>query len=119
MIVSLFIVNDINIRLVGGSHYGEGRVEINHEGTWGTICDDGWDINDAHVACRSLGFVDATEAKKEAFFGQGSGDIWLDDVNCAGTESNLMQCSHPGLGVHNCGHDEDAGVICTGNLYYK
>ena len=120
MITSLFLFTVVsNTRLVGGSDNGEGRVEIYHDGKWGTVCDDSWDIVDARVVCQSLGFNDATEAKYHAYFGQGSGDIWLDNVNCDGTETNLMQCSHPGLGVENCGHHEDAGVICTGNLYYK
>ena len=108
-----------NIRLVGESHYGEVRVEINHEGKWGTVCDDGWGINDAHVACRSLGFVDATEAKGESFFGQGSGDIWLDDVACVGTETNLKDCSHRGWNISNCDHSEDAGVVCSGDGKYS
>ena len=118
MITSLFLFAG-NIRLVGGSDNNQGRVEIYHDGKWGTVCDDSWDIVDARVVCQSLGFNDATAAKTNAYFGQGSGDIWLDNVNCAGTESNLMQCSHPGLGVENCGHHEDAGVICSGKLNYK
>ena len=118
MITSLFLFTE-NTRLVGGSDNSEGRVEIYHDGKWGTVCDDSWDIVDARVVCQSLGFNDATAAKQSAYFGRGSGDIWLDDVNCAGTESNLMQCSHRGLGVENCYHGEDAGVICSGKLNYK
>ena len=47
-------------------------------------------------------------------FGLGTGRIYLDDLGCNGTEQNLLRCSHRGTGVHNCGHSEDAGVICQG-----
>ena len=83
---------------------------------WGTICDDSWDVNDAAVVCRSLGFLIAKEAKPRAFFGQGSGNIWLDNVGCTGTESDLNGCTHNGWGVENCDHREDAGVVCSGNV---
>eukprot|EP00057_Strongylocentrotus_purpuratus_P011991 XP_011666465.1 PREDICTED: deleted in malignant brain tumors 1 protein-like [Strongylocentrotus purpuratus] len=100
------------VRLVGGSNDAEGRVEVLHEGSWGTICDDWWDLRDARVVCRMLGFDGTLEAKGSARFGQGSGDILLDDVGCDGTEDNLADCAHLGIRVHNCGHGEDAGTIC-------
>ena len=83
-----------------------------HNGTWGTVCDDSWDINDARVVCRALDYPDASSALRSAFFGQGSGQIWLDDVNCQGNESSLESCSHNGWNVNNCGHHQDASVIC-------
>ncbi|XP_069028525.1 uncharacterized protein [Embiotoca jacksoni] len=101
------------IRVVG-STLCSGRVEIYHSGVWGTVCDDNWDLNDAKVACRQASCGSALEAHSSAHFGQGSGQIWLDDVECSGSESSLSECQHGGFGTHNCGHGEDAGVICSG-----
>ena len=87
-------------------------MEINVAGVWGTICDDGWDINDAHVVCRMLNLSAATAAPIYAAFGEGRGPIWLDNLYCTGNENSLLDCSHNGLGSHNCRHVEDAGVVC-------
>ena len=106
----LFLFN--LVRLVGGADEYEGRVEILHEGSWGTVCDDLWDLDDGKVVCRQLGFDGALAALPQARFGQGSGDIFLDGVQCNGTETNLRDCKHKGIGVHDCGHKEDASVSC-------
>ena len=102
-----------DLRLVGGGGDSRGRVEVYHRGRWGTVCDDGWSITDAHVVCRQLGYRGATSAHGQAFFGQGSGPIHYDDVACNGSETRLADCSHPGIGIENCAHNEDAGVVCT------
>ena len=47
-----------------------------------------------------------------ARFGQGTGQIWLDNVNCRGGESMLSDCPANPIGTHNCQHSEDAGVRC-------
>ena len=76
------------------------------------MCDDGWDINDANVLCRQLGYSGANGAYQSAHYGQGSGEILLDNVHCTGSESYLWDCPHNGWVIHNCGHHEDASVSC-------
>ena len=111
VLISVCINGDV--RLVGGSTAQEGRVEFCNDNTWGTVCDDSWGTADASVVCRQLGFP-VTEAVSfsNAAFGQGTGPIFLDDVNCIGNESSLADCSHSGIGIHNCAHSDDAGVRC-------
>ena len=81
---------------------------------WGTVCDDGWDFNDAQVVCRQLGYGPPIAARGEAYYWQGRGQIWLGNLNCSGNESSIGECSHAGWGIHNCTHSEDAGVECGG-----
>lgn len=90
------------IRLHNGSSYTVGRLEIFLNGKWGTVCDDGWQMEDAQVACRQLGFLGA---KRYYTHGGGSGPIWLSNVDCHGTSHetiSLLQCRHDGIGRHSC-----------------
>ena len=100
------------VRLVGGPDARSGRVEVLHDGRWGTVCDDGWDLLDAGVVCRQLGFEDAVEAPREARFGEGAGPIWMDDVVCTGAEVRLAGCRRVAWERHNCRHSEDASAVC-------
>ena len=97
---------------MGGATDNEGRVEVYHNGEWGTVCDDSWGFTDANVVCRQLGYIGATSAPGLAFFGAGRGPIHYDNMACTGREARLADCSHRGIGIHNCGHGEDAGVVC-------
>lgn len=120
MIIIIYATLDRRIRLVDGTVPNEGRVEVRTgcNAAWGTVCDDLWDNTDAQVACRQLGYpTEGAIAYTQAHFGQGSGDILLDNLGCDGTEAELIQCSHNGLGVENCNHFEDAGVFCMPSEY--
>ena len=107
-------ITAIPLRLQGPlSINGTGRVEILHNEQWGTICDDDWDINDARVVCRQLGYKYGVRALQGRQVPDGTGQIWLDDVRCNGNEQSLTDCTHSGWGNENCGHSEDAGVECS------
>ena len=88
-------------------------MEVYSDGLWGTICyDDSWDLRDASVICRELGFGRAVAALPGASFGRGYGPITLDDVRCMGNEKTVFECHHRRLGTRNCDHNEDAGAQC-------
>lgn len=105
------------VRLSGNHGSCAGRVELFYQGVWGTVCDDLWDLTEANIICRQLGCGRAVSALSEAYFGQGSGKILLDNVHCKGHEEHLEECSHLGWFSHNCDHSEDASVICSGEAH--
>ena len=105
----------LSVRLVNGSTGYEGRVEVYHNGEWGTVCDNYWEFNAAQVVCNELGLGKAIDARHSAYYGQGSGPIWLDDLSCDGAEQTIGHCTHNGWGNHNCDHRRDAGVKCSAN----
>ncbi|NXF41273.1 C163A protein, partial [Nyctibius bracteatus] len=102
------------IRAVGGEDECSGRVEVWHRGSWGTVCGDSWDMQDAEVACRQLCCGPAVSALHEAAFGVGMGPIWLEQVECRGMELSLQDCwAQPG-DSGACLHKEDVAVRCSG-----
>uniref|UniRef100_A0A2K5K366 SRCR domain-containing protein n=2 Tax=Colobus angolensis palliatus TaxID=336983 RepID=A0A2K5K366_COLAP len=100
------------LRLVGGPSRCRGRLEVMHGGSWGSVCDDDWDVVDANVVCRQLGCGLALPVPRPLAFGQGRGPILLDNVECRGQEAALSECGSRGWGVHNCFHYEDVAVLC-------
>ena len=88
-------------------------MQIYYNGTWGTVCNHHWDIDDARVVCRQIGPFYAVAAYRNARYGEGTGPILLDHVHCLGSESSLLSCRHSGVGNHDCDHSQYASVQCA------
>lgn len=104
----------VRLRPLSASKEGKGRVEVLYNEVWGTICDDYWGLDEAHVICRMLNYSGAQFAPRNAFFGRGSifMPIHLDNIKCRGDESTIAACRHNGWGQNDCLHSEDASVVC-------
>jgi hypothetical protein len=112
--VLIFTEKSIAVRLQGPlSSNGTGRVLIFYSGQWGTICNDSWDISDAQVVCRQLGYKDGLTTFGGGNVFRGSRKVWLDDANCTGSEQSLTSCLHSGWGNHNCSSSVGVGVECS------
>ncbi|XP_072169520.1 neurotrypsin-like [Diadema setosum] len=119
VIISLSSITRTNasdeVRLIntfdGSVH--KGRVEVRYAEAWGTICDTSWDIVDADVVCRQLGYTGALRALDQAYFGSGDNVIWMDRVQCTGDEERIQDCPQMGWGQHSCSHRDDASVECS------
>ena len=92
--------------MVGGRQYG--LVEVYHNGSWGKICYDYWDIKNTRVVCKQLGYLNVAYS----YYRLSTGQIWLDDVRCDGNESSLFLCRHRGWGNHNCHRGAAVAVYC-------
>ena len=104
------------LRLADGTTTNRGRVEIYHEGQWGTLCDDDWDSTEAAVVCRQLGFSGVVSFDGGVTeYGQGEGPI-LSAIDCTGTESSVEECTWEVWDTIICGHSEDVGVTCQAGM---
>uniref|UniRef100_A0A8C8VUT8 Fc receptor like 2 n=1 Tax=Peromyscus maniculatus bairdii TaxID=230844 RepID=A0A8C8VUT8_PERMB len=101
------------VRLVNGPHHCEGRVEVEQEGRWGTVCDDGWDMKDVAVVCRELGCGAAKHTPIAMLYPPVVDEalpVLIQVALCNGTEKTLAECDQ--VEPFDCGHDEDAGAVC-------
>ena len=108
-----YITISFIVRLVGGNSYSDGIVEVYFNGEWGTVCDYGWDQQDANVVCKQLGFDSAVLVD----FGQISGvDVSLESLMCSTSDAILSSCGHYGVGITvNCrSRYKVAAVKCQG-----
>jgi len=101
------------VALVGGGNPRVGRLEVFHGTQWGTVCDDGFTDAAARVVCYSLGFGYVGRKVGINLYGAGDGLIWLNNINCRGTEQYIGECSHGDWSFHSCTHREDVAVSCT------
>ena len=97
-------------------------MEVHINGEWGTVCGDSWDPLEGKIVCQQLGYkgVNRTYSRTSQHnFGKGTGMSWLSDLHCTGSEANLLQCPHGGVG-NGCPHSRDVGVVCRiKDLTYK
>ena len=100
------------MRLVDGSSYNEGRVEVYYSGRWGTVCNEGWDDKYASLVCAQLGFGSSGKLAK---FNPGTGNVLLENVLCSVNDTVLASCGHYGVDITvRCDHSKDVGIKCYG-----
>ena len=68
------------------------------------------------VSLFSFTFLAGAQSLGKAFFGQGSGPVFMNNVECQGTEDSIFFCLSDAIGVHDCDHNNDAGVVCPGKV---
>ncbi|XP_048475014.1 scavenger receptor cysteine-rich type 1 protein M130-like [Rhincodon typus] len=108
------LTEHINLRLSDGGSPCAGRLELYYKRTWGSVCDDSWDVMDAEVVCKQLGCGNTLEMTFPSSYGPGSGPVWLKDVKCSGNESFLWDCPSAELGhQEDCSHKEDVRIMCS------
>lgn len=107
----------LSVRVQEGTEPYNGRIEVMYNGEWGTICNMGWDLNDARVFCRQLGYVDVTATGLVSYYNYsaGSGRIWQTNVNCTGQERRFGDCffTEAWGNASSCNHSMDVAVQCS------
>ena len=115
--ITLEVPIDVKVRLTGGTAPAEGRVEVYYNNIWGTVCPfNEWDIRDAHVICKMLGYLYAVETQSSYFYGVSNSSKvrWLNNIQCNGQETSITECIHGGWFEHSCEYNQDIGVKCFG-----
>ncbi|XP_076469715.1 scavenger receptor cysteine-rich domain-containing protein DMBT1-like [Babylonia areolata] len=109
---SVVVPVDGDLRLTGGSVSRQGRLEVFYQGTWGTVCDDGFGSEEAGVACWQLGYGRHGNNYSTIGVDAGGPPILLDDLQCQGSEGRLEQCQHRAWGLNDCKEEEHVELVC-------
>lgn len=105
------------LRLGGSERNNEGRVQICVENKWGTVCDDSWHITSSILTCGLLEMFGGERISASNFGIADDLPIFLDDVKCKGSESNLLSCNQLPFDMsHDCTHQEDVALRCLGQF---
>uniref|UniRef100_W5LW05 SRCR domain-containing protein n=1 Tax=Lepisosteus oculatus TaxID=7918 RepID=W5LW05_LEPOC len=107
------------VRLVGGSDLCSGRVEVQHGETWDSVCDSDFDWRDAEVVCRELDCGVPSQVLKGAHFGKGGGEVWTEELQCQGNESQIFSCPKSPTTSQNCTHENNVGLVCFGYTGFR
>ena len=108
----------MHLHLVGGIHEFEGRLDVFYNGSWGTVCDRDWDLNDASVVCRMMGYGEATSAAVACPDEEGgrSRDVLFENVICEGNEASLLDCNFVVSEHQSCDLGGKVCMRCTRKL---
>ena len=103
---------EATVRLVGGQGRHKGRVQMYLLGYWATVCGHSWDIQDAVVVCRQLGYPTALASVGGTEFGGRNDRMWSYEMDCNGYEANLLECKKR---PSTCSRSSPnvAGVVCS------
>ncbi|KAL2103708.1 hypothetical protein ACEWY4_000576 [Coilia grayii] len=100
---------DLVTKVIGDGYECRGRVEINHDGQWVTVCNRGWDMSDTRTVCREVGCWLASLPNGFKFSPNRA--VWLNHISCTGEAPDPMYCSHSS---RNCTSHDDPTMDCSG-----
>jgi len=112
LLTIISIVTTLNVRLRDGDASYQGRLEVEYNGEWGTVCNKSFSQGAQSVVCKQLGFSNVQEISASFPSGPAGGKIWLENVQCNGDEKSIFNCNHSDWGNTSCTHEYDIGIIC-------
>ena len=104
----------LQVRIRGGANHLEGRVEVFNDGIWGTVCAEGWGIEEAMTVCRQLNLGYASEAVTEQNFSRTDLEVIMSGVQCHINDISIYHCEHDEWKNTTCSDKKkSAGVVCV------